>query len=302
MKKRMNLLCLSLATLCWGLSIVSQALGNNFMGPYAFNTARFTIGAFAMIPLLVFIAHRAKLRGLPSPAANLPLLLKGGTVTGAALFLSINLQQIGLLTVPAGKAVFISALYMLMVPAVSFFRGKPAGVRLWLGIAMAVAGMYLLCMQDSLSLSGGELICLGSAVGYTLQIMCLDHYSPRLDVFFYTAVQFVVVAVLSAAMMFLFEEPSLTAVIRGWAPVCYSGIIAGSVAYSLQALGQRNFDPTAAALVLSMETVYGTIGAWLILDERMQPREIWGCVLMFAAVLLSQMPGRQRLHAAAARG
>lgn len=302
MKKRWNVLCLSLATLCWGLSIVSQALGNNFMGPYAFNTARFTVGVIAMIPCLAFIAARARAEGRPSPAADRPLLLKAGIITGTALFLSINFQQIGLLTVPAGKAVFICALYMLMVPAVNFFRGRPAGIWLWLGIAAAVAGMYLLCMEDSFSFSKGELICLASAAGYTFHIMCLDHYTPRLDVFFFTTVQFAVVAVLSAVMMFLFENPSLSGIISGWAPVCYSGIISGSVAYSLQALGQKNFDPSAAALLLSMETVYGTLGAWLILGERMTPLEVTGCLLMFGAVFLSQMPCSVRTRKAAVRG
>lgn len=290
MRKSCNVLFLTTATALWGLSIVSQALGNAYMGPFTFNVARFVVGAVALSPCLIFIARREKTNGRPSPLAGRRTLFGGGVLTGVVFFWSISLQQIGLLSVPAGKALFINSLYMVFVPVVNFFRGRRSGGWVWLGVILAAAGMYLLCVKDSFHLTRGELICLGSACGYTFHILCIDRYSPRVDCFYYTAVQFAVVALISSAMMLKFETPDLNDILLGWKPVCFSGIIAGCVAYTLQALGQRNFDPAIASLLLSMETVYGLIGSWIILGQILTPREISGCVLMFCAVILAQMP------------
>jgi len=285
MKGGKNVLCLTLATAFWGLSIVSQAVGGRFMGPFTFNAARFVISVAALVPALVFFR--------PQIAPNARQLLRGGALCGAALFFCINLQQASLLYVPAGNAIFICSLYMVMVPAVKALTGSRGSAALWLAVALACAGMWLLSSAGSVSLSRGEALCLACAAGYTCHILLLDRYSPRVDPVALTFVQFAVVATLSGLGMAAFEQPQMSAVAAGWKPLLYSGVISGSVAYSLQAVGQRNYDASAASLILSMETVFGALGAWLILGQRMSPRELCGCALVLAAVLLTQVPQKR---------
>ncbi len=289
MRKSSNVIFLTSSTLLWGLSVVSQTIGNSYMGPFTFNVARFSVSVLAMIPCLLFIVRYEKSKGRP-PIADRRALIFGGVISGIAFFLSISLQQVGLVTVPAGKAIFITSLYMIFVPVINFFRGRRTSGWVWAGAGLAAAGMYVLCVSGSFSMTRGELICLGCSFGYTAHILCIDYFSPRVNVFFYTEIQFVIVVILSIFPMILFESPEISAVIRGWQPLCYSGIVAGCAAYTLEAIGQRNFDPAVAALFLSMETVYAAIGAWLILGQAMSAREITGCVMMFCAVILTQMP------------
>ncbi len=289
MRKSSNVIFLTTATLLWGLSVVSQTIGNSYMGPFTFNVARFSVSVLAMIPCLLFIVRYEKLKGR-QPITDSRALIFGGGISGVAFFLSISLQQVGLVTVPAGKAIFITSLYMIFIPVVNFFRGRRANGWVWAGVFLAVTGMYFLCVNGSFSMTRGELLCLGCAFGYTAHILLIDHYSPRVNAFFYTEIQFLVVAILSFLPMILFESPEISAIIRGWQPLCYSGIVAGCAAYTLQAIGQRNFDPAVASLLLSMETVYAAVGAWIILGQAMNAREIVGCVMMFCAVILAQLP------------
>ncbi len=287
MKRGFNVLCLTLATAAWGLSIVSQAVGGRYMRPFTFNAARFVVGTAALLPCL--FAFRP-----PLGAGSRRDLLAGGALCGAALFCCINLQQSALNFVPAGNAIFICSLYMVLVPAVKRLLGVRASPAIWPAVALACAGMWLLSAAGGLSLSRGELLCLGCAAGYTCHILLLERYAPRVDCFALTAAQFAVVAALSSLGMFAFEDPSAAAVAAGWKPVLYSGVVAGAFAYSMQALGQRDYDASAASLLLSAETVFGAVGAWIVLDQAMSPREIAGCVLVFAAVLLAQLPGVRR--------
>lgn len=288
MKRYCNALCLSLATAAWGLSIVSQAVGNRYMQPFTFNAARFVIGTAALLPCVYAFGSRGFRARRRSDA------LKGGALCGAALFCCINLQQSALLYVPAGNAIFICSLYMVMVPAVKRLLGVHASPAVWPAVALATAGMWLLSAAGGFSLSLGELLCLGCAAGYTCHILLLERFTPRADCFALTTVQFAVVALLSASAMFAFETPSARAVFLGWKPLLYSGVVAGAFAYSMQALGQRDYDASAASLLLSTETVFGAVGAWLILGQTMSAREVSGCVLVLAAVILAQLPCRQR--------
>ena len=288
MKRGFNVLFLSLATAFWGLSVVSQAVGGRTRRPFTFNSARFAVSVAALLPCLwLFRSYRTF-------ADTKRELLTGGGLCGLALFCCINLQQTALHYVPAGNAIFICSLYMVMVPVVKYAFGVRGSPALWLAVVLACAGMWLLSAAGGLALSFGEMLCLGCAVGYTCHILLLERYAPRVDCFALTTVQFAVVAVLSTAAMFAFESPEWSSVAAGWRPVLYSGVVSGSIAYTLQALGQRNYDASAASLILSLETVFGAVGAWLILDQAMSGREISGCVLVFAAVLLAQVPAVKR--------
>ena len=288
MKRGFNVLCLSLATAFWGLSVVSQAVGSRTMRPFTFNTARSVVSVAALLPCLwLFGSYKTFSRTRRD-------LLTGGALCGFALFVCINLQQASLHYVPAGNAIFICSLYMVMVPVVKFFCGARGSLALWLAVVLACAGMWLLSVAGGLTLSFGELLCLACAAGYTCHLLLLERYTPRADCFALTTVQFAVVAVLSCVFMFLFETPEWPAVVAGWRAVLFSGIVSGAIAYSLQALGQRNFDVSAASLIFSLETVFGATGAWLILGQKMTGREILGCVLVLTAVLLAQIPDAKR--------
>ena len=288
MKRGFNILCLSLATAFWGLSVVSQAVGSRTMRPFTFNTARSVVSVAALLPCLwLFGSYKTFSRTRRD-------LLTGGALCGFALFVCINLQQASLHYVPAGNAIFICSLYMVMVPVVKFFCGARGSLALWLAVVLACAGMWLLSAAGGLTLSFGELLCLACAAGYTCHLLLLERYTPRADCFALTTVQFAVVAVLSCVFMFLFETPEWPAVVAGWRAVLFSGIVSGAIAYSLQALGQRNFDVSTASLIFSLETVFGATGAWLILGQKMTGREILGCVLVLTAVLLAQIPDAKR--------
>lgn len=287
MKRGFNALCLVSATALWGLSIVSQAIGGRTMQPFTFNAVRFVISVAAMLPAAAFSCSRSR------AARPWHDALTGGVACGAALFVCINLQQASLLYMPAGNAIFICSLYMVFVPVVKFFLGTRGSPVLWAAVAAACAGMWLLSAAGGLSLSTGECLCLGCAAGYTCHILLLERFTPRTDCFALSTIQFAVVAVLSALCMALFDTPAWGAIVRGWRPLLYSAVVSGALAYTLQALGQRDYDASAASLILSAETVFGAVGAWLILGQKMNAREIAGCALILAAVLLAQLPSRK---------
>ncbi len=284
MKRGFNVLCLALATALWGMSIVSQAVGSRYMQPFSFNMTRFVLGTAALLPC--FFLRRCR----PADKAAARTLLGGGALCGTALFVCINLQQASLHYVPAGNAIFICSLYMVMVPVVKFCLGRRASPLLWTAVVLACAGMWLLSAAGGFSLSRGELLCLGCAAGYTCHILLLERCTPFVEPFALTAVQFAVVAVLSTLAAFAVETPRLADAVAGWRAVLYSGVVAGAVAYTLQAFGQRGYDASAASLLLSLETVFGAAGAWLVLGQAMSAREICGGALVLAAVVLAQLP------------
>ena len=221
-------------------------------------------------------------------------LLLGGVCCGIMLCIASNFQQYGISFTTVGKAGFITALYIIIVPVLGLFMKKKVGAKIWIGVALATAGLYLLCMtSESFSVSKGDLLVLVCAGFFSLHILIIDHFSPKCDGVRLSCIQFFVCGVISMAASFLFETPNLTTILSGWLPILYAGVMSCGVAYTLQIIGQKNMDPTVASLILSLESVFSVLAGWGLLNQKLSARELFGCVLMFAAILLAQLPEKR---------
>ena len=221
-------------------------------------------------------------------------LIAGGILCGIALCVASNLQQIGIAYTTVGKAGFITAMYIILVPIFSVFLHKKAGIKLWISVVIAVAGLYLLCMTEGLSVAGGDLIVFLCAIAFSVHILVVSHFAPKVDGVKMSCIQFWTAAAISAVGMLIFEQPDPQAILDAWMPVCYAGILSSGVGYTLQIVGQKDVNPTIASLIMSLESVISVIAGWVLLDQAMGAREIAGCVLMFAAIILAQLPERRK--------
>ncbi len=282
-KERNALLLLLLTSFIWGLSFVAQSVSSDLVGPFTFNGIRMLIGAVVLIP---FSYKSLKSRN----NGYFIKLLKSGAVCGLLLASASMMQQIGVAYSTAGKAGFITSIYIIIVPIISLLFHQKVKKKIWLCALVAIFGMYLLCMDtSSLSLSKGDAYLLLCAILFAFHIMAIDHYAKDLDGIDLSMVQFFTAAVICLIGMVLFEDPSISALKKSWLPIFYAGAFSCGIAYTLQTVGQKYVKPTLATLALSLESVWAAIGGAVILSERMSPREIIGCILVFSAVLLSQM-------------
>ena len=293
MKLRNSLLLLLTATI-WGVAFVAQSVGMDYVGPFTFLFARSVIGGVVLLPV-VAVLHRAG----PGHASAAPtdrrrarnILLLGGVCCGAALCFASVLQQAGLLYTTVGKSGFLTACYILIVPLLSLllFRRR-CGRLVWCGVALALLGLYFLCLTDGLPINFGDLLTLACALLFSVHILVIDYFSPRTDGVKISCIQFFVCAIIAGAGMLLFEQPSLTALLAAWKPVLYAGALSSGVGYTLQIIGQKGMNPTVASLIMSMESVISVLAGWVILGQALSARELLGCVLMFAAIVLAQLP------------
>lgn len=282
-----------LAALIWGTAFVAQSMGADYVGPFTFTAAR---SAVAFVFLLVLcLALRARRRrdfrgeAAPRPGSRRDLAV-GGVCCGVALTVATNLQQMGLETTTSGKAGFITALYIVIVPIAGIFLHKKAPRAIWLSVALAVVGLYLLCVQESFSITEGDWYVLLCSFCFAGHILIIDHFTQRVDGVALSCVQFLVVAVLSAGVMLAREPVDLAGIRACLVPILYVGIFSSGVGYTLQILAQKDSDPTVVSLLLSLESVFATVAGALILGDRMSGKEYLGCVLMLAAVVLAQLP------------
>ncbi len=274
------------ASCIWGTAFVAQSLGMHYMEPFTFNAARFSIGGFAVLLALLFAGNARCGEEKRREGA----LLAGGLSCGTVLFVAASLQQIGVLHTTAGKAGFITTLYIVVVPLLGLLTGKKIAPMLWLSVLLAVVGAYLLCVKDSLAVGKGDLYVLACAFFFAFHILFIDRYVPLTDGLKLSCAQFFVCGALSGVCAVIFEHPEWAAVCKGWGPVLYTGVLSCGVAYTFQTLGQRTVSPTVAALVLSLESVFAALAGWWILDEALSGREVFGCAVLFAAVLMAQLP------------
>lgn len=283
---------LLLTAVIWGTSFVAQRVGMKHLGPYTFTAVRFFIGALALLlPIQLLGALQAK-QGKVRPAANRRALLTGGIACGLALFAGISFQQVGLQSTGAGKAGFITALYILLVPLLGLFLGKKVSRRAWLGVGLALVGLYLLTVTEELSIARGDFTVLCGTIFWAAHILIIDHFSPKVDGLKLAQLQFLVAGALSAIVAACIETVSWAALRQSAGPLLYSGIVVVGIAYTLQVLGQKYANPTLAAILLSLEAVFAVISGMLLLGEGLTLRELTGCVLMLAAVLLAEVkPG-----------
>lgn len=289
---RQSLLLFLTATI-WGVAFVAQSIGMDYVEPFTFNAVRNLIGAIVLLPCIGLLN---RLNGKDNGAAGEPqkkTLIIGGISCGALLFVASNLQQFGIQYTTVGKAGFITAMYIVLVPVFGIFLHKKAGLKIWAAVALAVAGLYLLCMTDgSFSLQMGDLLVLACAVAFSFHILVIDYFSPKVDGVKLSCIQFFTCAVLSAIGMLLFEEPKLSQILAAWVPILYAGVMSCGVAYTLQIIGQKGMNPTVASLILSLESVVSLLAGWVILGQKLSNRELAGCALAFAAIILVQLPSK----------
>lgn len=283
MVMKYRLLLLS-AALIWGFAFVAQVVGMDTVGPFTFNGVRFVIGSLALLPFLYF--HREE----KSPVSTSIPLWAAFLMVGIPLFLGATLQQVGLQYTTASKASFLTANYLLMVPIAGLFLGQPLLRNYLIGAILAMTGVYFISITEDLTISYGDGLMLICAMAFTLQIHMLNYLTQRFSPVLLSAGQFMVTGLLNLLLAFLFETPTLAGLQGAAWPILYTGILSTSVAYTLQALGQKYMPPTEASMILSMEMVFGGISGILFLDESFTLRQTIGVIAMTCGVFLSQIP------------
>lgn len=291
---RQSLILLVTATI-WGTAFVAQSVGMEQVGPFTFIAARFALGALALLPVILLQNRRLKADGIgkgkmaDGRAGSGKVLWKGGLLCGVALMSAASLQQVGIMRTTVGKAGFITAMYIIIVPILGVFMGRRIRPLIWGCVLLAAAGLYLLSMSGAFSLQSGDALCLACAVIFAVQIMLVDHYVEVADGVRLSAIQFLTASALGTVMMLLFEHPSLGAVWNARVPILYAGIMSSGVAYTLQIIGQRGLNPTIASLIMSLESVIAAAAGFIFLHQTFTGRELCGCILMAAAIVLAQL-------------
>lgn len=296
-----NSFLLVLTAFIWGIAFVAQSAGGDAVGPYTFNCIRSIIGGVVLLPVIRLLDGLHLTKHKPLDKAGWRQLLTGGIACGIALAAASNLQQMGLyMGASAGKAGFLTACYMLIVPVLGLFLNKKCGWNIWLGIVTAVAGLYLLCIHEDFFIQFSDLLLLLCALSFAVHILVIDHFAVLVDGVRMACIQFLVSGALSAIPMFFVDMKHSAAGILAWAPafadpyawisILYAGVLSCGVAYTLQIIGQQGLNPTVASLLMSLESVFSVLAGWALLGEALSGREILGCVLIFGAVVLAQLP------------
>lgn len=281
---------LFMAAAIWGFAFVAQSVGMDYVGPYTFVTARNVVALAVLLPR-VAAARRQRKKGGQRRSGRRPLIY-GGVCCGICLFAASALQQFGMKYTTVGKAGFITAMYIVLVPVFGIFAKKKTGVKVWIAVAAALAGLYLLCMtKGDFQLQKGDVCILGCAAVFALHILVVDHFSPLVDGVELSCVQFAVNAVLGTVLMMLLEQPRMADLFAAWLPIVYAGALSSGVGYTFQIIGQKGMNPTVASLILSLESVISVLAGWLFLHQALTARELAGCALVFAAIILVQLPG-----------
>lgn len=293
-------LCLTLAALLWGSTFVAQEV--NTVGAFTFQGVRSMVGSLFLLVVIGIMTAMKKSRGTyekPTKEDNKNLLL-GGVCCGLVLCLSMNLQQIGMeLGAQAGKAGFITAMYILLVPVYGLFAKKRVSIRIWCCIAVAVVGLFLLCMDvDSLKAGGlavgvGDIFVILCAFSFALHIIVVDVFVEKVDGVKLSFMQFVVAGIISCVLMFVFEQPTISGILKGAFPILYAGICSSGIAYTLQIVGQKNTPAVIASLLMSLESVFAVLTQIVIMGRLPSVQESMGCVVMFAAIIIAQLPDKK---------
>lgn len=285
------------AALIWGTSFVAQSVSADYVEAFTFNTAR-SVVAFVFLAVLCIVVRkmRQNSHGEEQSAETKKgrALLLGGICCGVALTVASNLQQKGLETTTSGKAGFITALYIVIVPILGIFMKKKAPKAIWISVILAVAGLYCLCMTENFSITMGDFYVLLCAFCYSAHILVIDHFTQKVNGVELSCMQFLVCAILSAVGMIAMETPSWESIMICLWPILYVGIFSSGIAYTLQILAQKDSNPTVVSLLLSLESVFATLAGALILGDQMSGKEYFGCALMLCAVVLAQLPERKK--------
>ena len=287
-----GILALLFATVIWGSAFIAQSVGMDHIGPFTFQAIRCSLAVLFLIPAS-YLFEKEKESFLKKWTQ--PHLWKTGFVCGIALFLAAGLQQVGLVYTSAGKAGFITAMYIVLVPILGLFLKQRPPLSAWISVAIAVAGLYLLSCVGVSEINIGDILLLGCALGFAVQITLVDRMAGALDGIRLNCVQSLVCALLSAVFMLATEQPQLENILNCWLPLGYAGILSMGVAYTLQIVGQKDLNPTTASLLMSLESVFAALFGWLLLNERMASYEFAGCILVFIGVIISQIPTKKKV-------
>lgn len=318
-------LLLFLTAVIWGVAFVAQSAGMDYVGPFTYNGVRCILGGLVLLPCILILrvfdkqpdsGNGNRRTDIQVSKVGQRLLWTGGICCGMILFAASNFQQVGIQYTSVGKAGFITAMYIVLVPLLGLFVHKKVGFKVWIGVGFAVCGLYLLCMnidfgqvvggigqygpdyvmqrasEYGLEFSKGDILVLICAFIFSLHILVVDHFAPKVDGVSMSCIQFWVCGILSLACSMLFEKPEFYNILIAWKPICYGGIMSCGVAYTLQIIGQKDMNPTVASLILSLESVVSVVAGFLILHQKMSRRELLGCCLMVVAIVLAQLPDR----------
>ena len=285
---------LIIGSFIWGTTFVAQSMGTNHLDAFSFNCVRNFIGVFALIPVLLWNVNSLKgdiTFGQALKSTFTPALFLGGLSCGLALFFASNFQQLGIEHSTVGKSAFITTLYIVLVPLLGLFFKKKLSLQIWCGVILAMIGLYLLCMKDEVFvLTTGDIYLLLCAFFFTLQITFVDHFAPKVNCIALSMMQFFVTAVFSGIGMLFTGLPTIGNIIDAIFPLLYAGVLSSGIAYTFQIIGQKHLAPTVASLIMSLESVFATLAGWIVLHEVLSTKELIGCGLVFAAVILTQLP------------
>ncbi len=286
---------LLITSLIWGTAFVAQSDGMNYIEPFTYNSLRTLLGGIVLIPVILLFRFLDKRSGKKEKKHSLKNTLVGGVCCGVVLFIASSFQQAGIAQTTAGKAGFVTALYIVIVPLIGIFLHRKMPLRMWLFIAVALAGFWLLCISDNLSISGGDLLVFFGALFFAVHITVIDYFNEKeTDGVLMSCIQFFTAGLLMLICMFIFEKPVVDNIIQARVSILYAGIMSCGVAYTLQILGQRHTNPTIATLLMSLESVFAALSGWLILGENLSIKELLGCILIFSAVILAQLTGTDK--------
>lgn len=290
-------LLLLLTAVIWGTAFVAQSVGMDYVGPFTFLCTRSFIGGAALLPVIAFVdrqkSEEARLE--EKKPENRKILIRGGILCGLALCFASGFQQYGILFTTVGKAGFITACYIVLVPIAGIFFGKRCGINVWIGVILAVGGLYCLCITESLRIGTGDILVFICAFLFAAHILIIDHFTPYVDGVKMSCIQFFVCGIVAGIGMLVLEQPDISDILMAWQSILYAGLLSSGVGYTLQIVGQKGLNPTVASLIMSLESVVSVLAGLLILHQTLSGREALGCVLMFAAIVLAQLPRREKV-------
>ena len=282
-------LLLLLTAAIWGVAFVAQSVGMDYVKPFTFNGVRSLLGAAVLVPVIFLFGKQKEGRSEVVEEDSKTLWL-GGILCGLCLCVASSLQQIGIQYTTAGKAGFLTAMYIIIVPIIGMFWGKKFSPSLGISIALATLGLYLLSIKEGFSIGTGDIYVIVCAVVFALHIMVIDYFAPKCNGVKLSCIQFLVCGILCMVAALIFEKPQLSQIMNAWLPIAYAGIMSCGVAYTLQIIGQKGMNPTVASLILSLESVISVLAGWVLLQQTLSYRELIGCVIMFVAIILAQLP------------
>lgn len=299
-KELKSIVLLSLAAFIWGVAFVAQSMGMEHVGPFTFNGCRFLVGGLVLTPFAILRDKKKKQseefqrKSEEEQRKSGKITITGGLCCGVAIFVASTLQQVGMQYTTVGKAGFITALYIVIVPILGIFMRKRVPISVWTGAMLAAVGFYFLCITESFSVNAGDVLVFLCAVCFSFHIMIIDYFAPKADGVALSCIQFWFSGIVSMIIALMMETLAWGNILQAAGPILYAGVFSCGVAYTLQIIGQANINPTIASLILSLEAVISVLAGWVILKEMLTVRQGFGCVLVFVAVILAQLPEKKK--------